>query len=101
MQPKGTPGGGTPIEAKWVRVEQPTMAELLARMERDGVVQREPNPADARGSLTSLTCTARQRWPEGKAALMSVEQDVMAGFSTKEKEQRVRLLQRVVENLKR
>ncbi|RKG99497.1 MarR family winged helix-turn-helix transcriptional regulator [Corallococcus carmarthensis] len=87
--------------AKWARVEQPTMAELLARMERDGVVQREPNPEDARGSLTSLTRTARQRWPEGKAALMAVEQDVMAGFSAKEKAQLVSLLQRVVENLER
>lgn len=87
--------------AKWERVEQPPMAELLSRMERDGVVQREPNAADARGSLTPLTRTARRRWPEGKAALMAVEQDVMAGFSAKEKAQRVSLFQRVVENQER
>ena len=29
--------------AEQARVEQPTMAEMLVRMERDGVVEREPN----------------------------------------------------------
>src|ERR1700761_1144813 len=41
--------------ARLARVEQPTMAELLGRMDRDGVVQREPNPDDKRGSLVSLS----------------------------------------------
>jgi DNA-binding MarR family transcriptional regulator len=39
--------------ARLARVEQPTMAEMLARMERDRLVERHPNPDDKRVSLTS------------------------------------------------
>jgi DNA-binding MarR family transcriptional regulator len=81
------------------RVEQPTMAEMLARMERDGVIQREPNPADARGSLTSLTRKSRARLPKARAELLRGERDATAGLSAVEKAQLISLLQRVVENL--
>ncbi|HEY1097650.1 MAG TPA: MarR family transcriptional regulator, partial [Myxococcota bacterium] len=40
--------------AQLARIEQPTMAEMLTRMERDGVIERAPNPRDGRGSLISL-----------------------------------------------
>src|SRR6218665_458977 len=36
-------------------VEQPSMAHLLARMERDGLIARRANPEDGRSSLFSLT----------------------------------------------
>jgi MarR family transcriptional regulator for hemolysin len=29
-------------------IEQPSMTELLARMERDGMIERTPNPDDGR-----------------------------------------------------
>jgi len=85
--------------AQWAGVEQPTMAEMLARMERDGVVQREPNPKDGRGSLTSLTRRSRLRLPKARAALIQGEHEAMAGFSAEEKELLLALLQRVVSNL--
>ena len=85
--------------AQWARVEQPTMAEMLARMERDGVVERAPNPNDGRGTLTSLTRRARLQLPKAKAALVDAEENVMAGFSDAERELLVTLLRRVVQNL--
>lgn len=36
-------------------VEQPTMANTLARMERDGLVLRTPDPDDRRSALVRLT----------------------------------------------
>lgn len=81
------------------RVEQPTMAEALTRMERDGVVQRKPNPEDRRGSLVSLTSLARARFPEAKVELAKNEAAATAGFTEKEKELLRALLQRVVTNL--
>lgn len=36
-------------------VEQPTMAATLARMERDGLILRHPDPADRRSALVALT----------------------------------------------
>lgn len=40
-------------------VEQPTMANTLARMQRDGLVQRVPDPLDGRRSRVLLSDRAR------------------------------------------
>src|SRR6202453_998698 len=40
-------------------VEQPTMAETIGRLVRDGMVQREPNPDDRRSTGISLTRLSR------------------------------------------
>lgn len=85
--------------AQRARVEQPTMAEMLSRMERDGVVEREPNPEDRRGTLISLSRRARSRWPKGKVELMAVEGEATAGLSAADKAQLLALLRRFVENL--
>jgi MarR family transcriptional regulator, transcriptional regulator for hemolysin len=87
--------------AHWARVEQQTMAEMLARMERDGVIQREPNPDDGRGTLTSLTRRSRARLPKAKEALIEGEDQATAGFTPEEKALLVSLLRRVVGNLEK
>jgi DNA-binding MarR family transcriptional regulator len=85
--------------AGWAQVEQPTMAEMLARMERDGLIKRKRNPKDGRGSLASLTRPARLRLPKARAALIEGEHEATAGFSTAERGLLLNLLQRVVSNL--
>jgi DNA-binding MarR family transcriptional regulator len=42
-----------------VRIEQPTMANTLRRMERDGLVRRLPDPGDGRRAVVMLTERAR------------------------------------------
>lgn len=85
--------------ARLARVEQPTMAELLARMERSGLVQRQPNPIDKRGSLVSVTRSARTKLTKAAEALLNGEREAMAGFSAKERALFLDFLQRVVANL--
>jgi MarR family transcriptional regulator for hemolysin len=85
--------------ARIARVEQPTMAEMLARMERGGVIERGPNPADGRGSLASLTRRSRLRWPRARTALIGAGDEALAGFSEAEKAVLLGLLQRVVRNV--
>jgi len=85
--------------ARRARVEQPTMAEMLSRMERDGLVEREPNPDDKRGSLTSLTRSARARFPKAAEVLVEGEREALAGFSEEERALFLEFLQRVVKNL--
>lgn len=85
--------------AEQARVEQPTMAEMLVRMERDGVVEREPNPEDRRGVLISLTHRSRARIPKAKAALVEGERAAMAGLSQTDQRLLRELLQRVADNL--
>jgi DNA-binding MarR family transcriptional regulator len=47
--------------ARLASIEQPTMASTLARMERDGLVERRADPSDGRSSLVSLSATARRK----------------------------------------
>jgi DNA-binding MarR family transcriptional regulator len=83
------------------RVEQPTMAETLARMVRDGVAEREPNPKDGRGTLVSLTRRSRARLPKARAALMEANREAVAGLTEAEQALLRQLLERVVVNIER
>lgn len=83
------------------RVEQPTMAEMLVRLERDGIVQRKQNPNDKRASLFTLTRVARARLAKAREALVQGDQEAMAGFSEKERAALIQMLQRVAANLER
>ncbi len=85
--------------AQRVGVEQPTMAETLPRMVRDGLVRREPNPADKRAALVSITRLARARFPKARVALADGEREALAGLSSEEKTLLKDLLKRVVGNL--
>lgn len=85
--------------AQLIHVEQPTMAQTLARMERDGLVQRQPDPDDKRSSLITLTQEAEAKIPQIMATLHQGNDEALAGFSDEEKELLLNLLRRVVSNL--
>ncbi len=85
--------------ARIARVEQPSMAQLLTRMERDGLIRREPDPADGRSRLITLTAQASRQMPKGKAVMDATCEQALAGFSAKEREQLAALLERVLANL--
>jgi DNA-binding MarR family transcriptional regulator len=55
-----------------VQIEQPTMANTLARMERDGLITRTPDRADQRRSLVRLTEHARLLEPDLVAAAQEI-----------------------------
>jgi len=85
--------------ADHARVEQPTMAALLARMERDGLISRAPHQADKRASTISLSAKAKARLPSAKEQLGEVVEKALAGLSERERATLVALLRRVVKNL--
>jgi DNA-binding MarR family transcriptional regulator len=85
--------------ARWAKVEQPTMAQMLARMERDGLIKREPDPQDKRSSLVSLTDAALARLPAGRAVLRQGNVDMTKGLSREEVDTLVSLLRRVLDNV--
>ena len=49
------------------QVRPPTMTRLVAALERDGLVTREPDPADRRQVLLRATPAGRRRLEEGRA----------------------------------
>jgi len=87
--------------ARIARVEQPSMAQLLNRMERDGLVQRIPDPDDKRSRLISLTDGASRRMPKGKAIMDAACEKALQDFSQADIDQLAALLQRLNVNLDR
>jgi DNA-binding MarR family transcriptional regulator len=85
--------------ARWAKVEQPTMAQMLSRMERDGIIRREADPKDRRGSLVSLTKQARSRLPAGRDVLRQGNVEMTQGLSVSEVDTLVGLLRRVLANV--
>ena len=81
------------------KIEQPSMAQMLARMERDGLVTRRPDPNDGRASLYSLTQKTWDHLPALSDALIEGGREALAGLSAEEEEILRLLLKRVVANL--
>lgn len=85
--------------ARIAQVEQSSMAQLLVRMERDGLVQRVPDPADKRSRLISLTPHAIKSLPQGRAVMDDVKSKALTGFSEDEIKQLTDLVARLQFNL--
>lgn len=85
--------------ARIAGVEQPSMAQLLARMERDGLIHREPDPADGRSSLISLSDSATALQAPAREILFQGNREALAGFEQAEIDQLVSLLGRVIANV--
>lgn len=82
-------------------VEQATMAATLARMERDGLIERRPDQADARARRIQLTAQARALQEPALATAKGVNARALAGFSEDEREVLLSGLRRIVGALSR
>lgn len=87
--------------ARFAKVEQPPMAQMLARMERDGLIRRVPDPVDGRSSRVSMTQAAEARLPSAIATLLRGNREALRGFTEEEAAQLVALLTRLIANLDR
>lgn len=85
--------------ARFAKVEQPPMAQMLARMERDGWIRRTPHPDDGRSSRIALTKAAQNRMPDAVETLFKGNRDALNGFTEDEASQLVNLLTRLIANL--
>lgn len=80
---------GADTLARTARVQPQTMSRTLERMERDGLVERSPHPADRRRRIVTVTATGRAAWETARhierevlpedAALRSALCAVLAG----------------------
>lgn len=83
----GNGGGLTQKElARRAAVEQPTMAATLKRMERDGFVRRQPDPADKRSALVWLTDLAIQHLAGVEATVSELNELSMAALDPAERQ---------------
>jgi MarR family transcriptional regulator, transcriptional regulator for hemolysin len=87
--------------ARFAKIEQPPMAQMLARMERDGLIRRAPDPADGRSSRITLTESAEVRLPDAIATLLQGNREALRDFTDKEAGLLIALLTRLITNLDR
>lgn len=85
--------------ARVVKMGQPPMAQMLSRMERDGLVARIPDPEDGRSRKIALTSKAKHSLPAAITLLMEGNEVALAGFTETEKTQLLTMLERVIANL--
>ena len=77
-------------------VEQATMANTLARMERDGLIVRRSNPNDGRSQSVHLTRIAAALQGPATDAARAQNGAALANFSDDEKEQFLALMRRAI-----
>lgn len=70
--------------ARLAAIEQPTMAATLARMERDGLITRRPDPNDRRRVLISLHPAAMERAAAVREAVGEVNAAALSGLTPDE-----------------
>ena len=84
---------------RWLGVEPPTTAKMLARMEKAGVVERVRSEKDRRLTLVSLTPAGRALHERVSTVWEDLEQATTAGLSDSEVQQLESLLRRLISNL--
>ncbi len=81
-----------------VGIEQATMANTLARMERDGLIDRRPHPSDRRAQLVHLTDKARAMEKAAIDTAREADDALFKGFKRFERELLVEYMRRIIEN---
>jgi MarR family transcriptional regulator, organic hydroperoxide resistance regulator len=94
-----SPGQSQAAITRWLGVEPPTTAKMLARLERSGFVQRVRSTEDQRVMLVSLTTKGQSLHRRVGELWNELNRIPTAGFSEKDKVELERLLLRVLENL--
>jgi DNA-binding MarR family transcriptional regulator len=85
--------------AACMEVEPPTATKMLQRMERAGLIERRPDPEDARVSLVYLTERGRTLEQPVLDVWKQLEAQTVAGLSATEQALLRRLLMQVSTNL--
>jgi DNA-binding MarR family transcriptional regulator len=80
-------------------IEQATMANTLARMERDGLIVRKRDEGDGRVQRIWLTEHARGLRDPAVSAALEENASALAGFSDAERDQFVALMQKLIETM--
>jgi transcriptional regulator, MarR family len=77
-------------------LKQATIANTLARMERDGLITREPNPEDARSRLIKLTEHARALQSSSTEIAKAINQEALAVLSADEQKLFLEMAQKII-----
>lgn len=86
---------------RFLMVSRQNLTGVLARLERDGLIERTVSPLDSRSRLIRLTGHGRQLWRTEMSARISTFYDAaLAGFSTTDKIHLIHYLDKLLNNMK-
>lgn len=92
----GAPYRIAPAElARDAMISTSAVAQRLNKLESRGLVQREANPADGRGTLVALTDAGKELVESALPDHLETERAIVATLSSAEKEQLALLLRRI------
>jgi DNA-binding MarR family transcriptional regulator len=80
-------------------IEQPTMANTLARMERDGFIERRQDPDDGRAQRIWLTEAARALAGPATTAAKAVNTQALIGLAPNERATFLDLIRKAIASL--
>jgi DNA-binding MarR family transcriptional regulator len=80
-------------------IEQPTLANTLARMERDRLIERRPDPEDGRAQRIWLTEAARALAGPAATAAEAVNTQALNGLAPEERAIFLQLMRKVIASL--
>lgn len=82
-----------------IEIEQATLSKTLSRMERDGLIKRNPNPKDRRQIHITLSDKARYIQGAVKSAIEDLQSIVNQGLTINDKRYFNRLMKQMTEQL--
>ena len=84
-----------------LEVEQATLANTLGRMERDGLIDRNPHPGDKRAQIITLTELGRDLERQATNAASEADAALFDGFRQFEQELMIEYMRKIVENARK
>ena len=84
-----------------LEIEQATLANTLARMERDGLIHRAPHPTDKRAIRNFLTEKGRAIEEQAMTAAQEADQALFKGFRRFERELMLEYMRQAIDNARK
>lgn len=84
-----------------LEVEQATVANTLARMQRDGLIERIPHPDDKRAKIITLTALARSLEARAVEAAAEADAALFSGFKRFEHDLMIEYMRMILENARK
>lgn len=81
-------------------IEQPTVGATINRMERDGLIQRQPHPHDGRSQVICLTTRGKDLKTPAINVANAINDYVFSDFSEADKASLFEFLARIIAKLK-
>ena len=78
-------------------VDPSTMVSLVDELERAGLAERRPHPADRRARAVTITPKGRRLLKRGRAMAANVEDEVLRGLTKPDRRELLRLMRRALE----